>query len=84
MATPCETVAPMHSNSLALPESFELFDSYPDLLTPTHIAELTGFTVQYVRKLCREHRLPAVQIGVRQWFVPKPRFVEYVNGEDVA
>lgn len=61
-----------------------LFAGYPDLLTPAHIAELTGFNVQYVRKLCREHKLPAVQIGSREWFVPKPRFVEYVNGGDVA
>lgn len=58
----------------------ELFAGYPDLLTPAHIAELTGFTVQYVRRLCRERRLPAVQIGSRDWFVPKVRFVEYVMG----
>lgn len=58
----------------------ELFAGYPDLLTPAHIAELTGFTVQYVRRLCREQRLPAVQIGSRDWFVPKVRFVEYVMG----
>lgn len=69
---------------LELPDDYELFDSYPDLLTPSHIAEMTGFTVQYVRKLCREHKLPAVQVGARQWFVPKTRFVEYVNGESVA
>lgn len=66
------------------PTAYELFVGYPDLLTPAHIAELTGFNVQYVRKLCREHKLPAVQIGSREWFVPKPRFVEYVNGGDVA
>lgn len=55
-----------------------LFDEYPDLLTPAHVSELTGFTVQYVRKLCREHKLPAVRIGKRAWFVPKTRFIEYV------
>ena len=65
-------------------DTYELFVGYPDLLTPAHISELTGFNVQYVRKLCREHRLPAVQIGSREWFVPKPRFVEYVNGGGVA
>lgn len=57
-----------------------LFSAHPDLLTPAHVAELTGFTVEYVRKLCREHKIPAVQVGGRQWFVPKPRFVEYVMG----
>lgn len=70
--------------AFALPEDSRLFDDYPDLLTPTHIAELTGFTVQYVRRLCRERRLPAVQIGARQWFVPKPRFIEYVNGGGIG
>lgn len=58
----------------------ELFAAYPELLTPAHIAEITGFTVQYVRRLCRTGRLPAVQIGTRDWFVPKPRFVAYVMG----
>ena len=67
-----------------MPTSYELFSGYPDLLTPAHISELTGFNVQYVRKLCREHKLPAVQIGSREWFVPKPRFVEYVNGVEVG
>lgn len=70
------------SDGAALRASVELFSAYPDLLTPTHISELTGFTVEYVRKLCREHKIPAVQVGGRQWFVPKPRFVEYVMGGD--
>ena len=58
----------------------ELFADYPDLLTPAHIAKITGFTVQYVRKLCRQGKLPAVQIGMREWFVPKLRFIAYVMG----
>ena len=68
------------SDGAALGASVELFSAYHDLLTPAHISELTGFTVEYVRKLCREHKNPAVQVGGRQWFVPKPRFVEYVMG----
>lgn len=66
--------------TVVLDADVELFSAYPDLLTPAHISELTGFTVEYVRRLCREHKLPAVQVGGRQWFVPKPRFVEYVMG----
>lgn len=62
-------------------KTFELFAQYPDLLTTAHIAEITGFNVQYVRQLCREQVLPAIQIGARAWFVPKTRFIEYVNGE---
>lgn len=60
---------------------YELFAQYPDLLTTAHIAEITGFNVQYVRQLCREQVLPAIQIGARAWFVPKTRFIDYVNGE---
>lgn len=56
----------------------EMFAQYPDLLTTAHIAEITGFNVQYVRQLCREQVLPAIQIGARAWFVPKTRFIDYV------
>ena len=59
----------------------ELFADYPDLLTPKHISEITGITVQYVRTLCREGKLPAVLIGEARWFVPKTRFIAFVNGE---
>ena len=62
----------------------ELFADYPDLMTPAHIAKLTGFTVQYVRRLCRTGKLPAVQIGKRDWFVPKVRFIAYVMGGNDA
>lgn len=68
------------ASEATLGEVSEIFSAYPDLLTPAHIAELTGFTVEYVRRLCREHKIPAVQVGGRQWFVPKPRFVKYVMG----
>lgn len=74
--------SPSNSSDAAQEMPVELFSAYPDLLTPAHISELTGFTVEYVRKLCREHKIPAVQVGSRQWFVPKPRFVEYVMGGD--
>ena len=59
-----------------------LFSSYPDLLTPKHISELTGISVQYVRTMCREGRLPAVLIGESRWYVPKTRFISLVNGGD--
>ena len=58
----------------------EMFADYPDLLTPKHISELTGISVQYVRTMCREGRLPAVQIGESRWYVPKVRFAEFVMG----
>ena len=59
---------------------YEMFAGYPDLLTPKHIAALSGFSVDYVRRLCREHKLPAVQLGSGAWFVPKPKFIAYVMG----
>ena len=64
--------------------SCELFAGYPDLLTPAHIAEITGMTAHYVRTLCRRGKLPAVQIGEARWYVPKPRFIAFVNGETVG
>lgn len=59
---------------------YEMFAGYPDLLTPKHIAALSGFSVDYVRRLCREHKLPAIQLGSGAWFVPKPKFIAYVMG----
>lgn len=56
----------------------EIFAGYPDLLTPAHIAEITGLTVQYVRTLCRKGKLPAVQIGEARWYVPKRKFIGFV------
>ena len=61
----------------------ELFAGYPDLLTPKHISELTGISAQHVRTMCREGKLPAVLIGEARWFVPKTRFIEFVNGAGV-
>ena len=58
----------------------EMFNGYPDLLTPSHIAEITGLTAQYVRTLCRKGKLPAVQIGDTRWYVPKARFIAFVMG----
>ncbi|MBR3316913.1 MAG: hypothetical protein IKG21_03695 [Atopobiaceae bacterium] len=37
---------------------YEMIAGYPDLLTPKHIAALSGFSVDYVRRLCREHKPP--------------------------
>ena len=60
--------------------SHELFAEYPELLTPMHIAEITGMTAHYVRTLCRKGKLPAVQIGESRWYIPKVRFAEFVMG----
>lgn len=58
-----------------------MFCGYPELLTPAHIAEITGMSVQYARTMCRTGMLPAVQVGKSRWYVPKQRFIEFVNGE---
>lgn len=64
------------------PKPKAFLEDYPDLLTPTHIAEITGMTVQYTRKLCRDGNLPAIQIGESRWYVPKKRFVDMVMGRE--
>ena len=60
-------------------ESKDLFDGYPDLLTPQHIAEITGQCQATIRSLCISNALPAVRIG-RRWYVPKQDLIEYVRG----
>lgn len=60
-------------------DDVEFLDEYPHLLTPRDISSITGFSVCYSRKLCREQVLPAVQVGSGRWFVPKPKFIEYLN-----
>ena len=60
-------------------ERKELFEQYPDLLTPLHIAEITGQCQATIRSLCVSQALPAIRIGPR-WYVPKPSFIEYVQG----
>ncbi|MBQ9004071.1 MAG: helix-turn-helix domain-containing protein [Eggerthellaceae bacterium] len=57
-----------------------MFEEYPDLLTPNHLSEITGMTAHYIRKMCRNGDLPAVQVGKARWYVPKCRFIEYVMG----
>lgn len=36
-------------------------------------------SVQTLRKCCSDGTLPAVRVG-RRWFVPRDRFVEFLNG----
>lgn len=61
------------------PQAVELLSGYPDLLRPSHIAELLGYSCAQVRELCRSGELPAVKVGNR-WFVPKSKFLERVGG----
>lgn len=65
----------------AATDNTEMFAGYPDLLTPAHIAEITGMSVQYARTMCRTGMLPAVQVGKSRWYVPKQRFVAFLNGD---
>ncbi|MBQ9041787.1 MAG: helix-turn-helix domain-containing protein [Eggerthellaceae bacterium] len=58
---------------------YELFSDYPDLLTPAHIAEITGQCEATARAMCSRAELPAVRIGKR-WYVPKPSMVKLVLG----
>ena len=69
---------------LSKSDQIALFEEYPELLTPKHISKLTGISVQYIRKMCREGDLPAVQIGHSRWFVPKVSFIEFVMGGNIV
>lgn len=54
--------------------------NYPDLLTVDHIQEQTGLSKQTIRSLINDGSLPGCKIG-RRLFVPKAKFIAYVNGE---
>ena len=56
-----------------------MFSGYQDLLTIKDVSEITGMTPQYLRRLAREGRIPAVRIGERKWYLPKTRFVEWLK-----
>ena len=62
-------------------DNTEMFAGYPDLLTPAHISEITGMSVQYARTMCRTGMLPAVQVGKSRWYVPKQRFIAFLIGD---
>ena len=56
-------------------------DGYPDFLTPEHMGEITGWTVDYVRRLCRAGVIPASRpVNHRRWFCPKPLFIAWLEG----
>ena len=60
-------------------DTLTLFDGYPDLLTPAHLAEITDQCEATIRALCNKGKLPAVRIGKR-WYVPKTAMIKYVEG----
>lgn len=60
-----------------------LFEDYPDLLSPTHLSEITGQCEATIRSLCNKGKLPAVRIGKR-WYVPKTAMVSFVEGKSNA
>ena len=62
------------------PKPKAFLEDYPDLLTPKHIAKLTGMTPEYTRKMCRDGYLPAVQLGESRWYIPKKSFIDLVMG----
>ncbi len=56
-----------------------LFDGLPDLLTAQDVCDLTGASLQTVRRACAGGQIPAVRIG-RRWYVPRTRFADYCEG----
>lgn len=72
---------PSHGHEGAGAPGDAMFEGYPDLLTPADVAEITGFSVGYVRRLCRERLLPGRRAGSRQWFIPKPLLIDHLMGE---
>lgn len=57
----------------------EPFEQYGDLLNVSDICEITGMSAQTVRRCVERGEIPGCKIG-RRWFVPKSRFIEFVEG----
>lgn len=61
------------------PKSEEMFEGYPDLLTPDDMAEIIRQSAKTVRKLMRSGEIPnAFKIGAF-WYVAKADFAEFVE-----
>ena len=57
----------------------EPFAEYGDLLTVNDVCEITGMSAQTARRCIERGDLPGRKIG-RRWFVPKSRFIEFMEG----
>lgn len=56
------------------------FDAYPKLLTPKQAAELGNVSAFTIRKLCREGKLKALQIGT-VWRINRDALIHYLGLE---
>lgn len=48
------------------------------LMTTDDVAELTGYSVKYIQKLCREDRIPHIALGREYRFEP-PRVIDWLR-----
>lgn len=54
-------------------------DGYPPLLSVKHLHQMTGLSVQTIRKLMNDGSLPSCRIG-RRMYCPRSAFEAYING----
>ena len=57
----------------------DLFADYPEHMTPSHISDIFGLEVCYVRRLMSEGRLPWVTVDKRR-VVPKEDLIAMFHG----
>ncbi len=50
----------------------------PRMRTIQQTADLTGLSYHYIRNLCRQGQIVAVQSG-KKWLVNLDKFIEYLN-----
>jgi excisionase family DNA binding protein len=48
-----------------------------NLITVRSAAELTGYSIQYLRRMLRSGKLPGVKVG-QMWFIQAKPFLNYV------
>ena len=57
------------------------FDNYPKTMTSDQVAELLGHTVNTVRGLAREGRIPAHR-GASQWRFDRDEIVDWLRSDE--
>ena len=54
---------------------------YPVMLTAAHVAEITGLHVNRVRRMFKNHALPAVKLENNRWYLPKQKFMAIFDAQ---
>lgn len=76
----CEYVlAEKPASEAATTPSGGMFADYPELMKPKHVAQAFGLTSQRINQLCREGKIPSVQVSERRRVIPKSALQRWIE-----